>query len=119
MMKTIECDERYGGVLAWSRIDPKPVLVHDTKTGQYITCWNGAAFPRRVGLVLAAKFLFGLYPSPSVVKELAQECAGLKMKLNLSKVENSIAAAILILRNNTEDRKDVLRWFDKRNAMEV
>ena len=115
MMKITECDERFTGALAWSKLDPKPLLVYDSQTQKYLVCWEGILMPRPVALALAAKHILGIYPGPAVAHALNATLE----KTTIIGIEGSVNYAIRTLREKIEDKKDVLRWFDKRNAMEI
>ena len=113
-----ECNERYVGALAWSKLAPKPLLVYDTLTREYMVCWHGYVVPRLAALSIAAKHFLNIYPGPAIMERLSSMYGDKKTPV-IIRFENQVAPAILELRNNLEDHKDVLRWFDKRNAMEI
>lgn len=114
MISTCEKYEKYQ---VWSRLSNTPVLFWDEDKNAYLVCWMDFVLPRRIAMMHAAKFYNGVNFGPSCAEIVKDDFIVDVPTLNdnYNKLSERLRQAGHKL--GTFDAKQVMQWFDFRNAL--
>lgn len=59
--------------IAWSKLDPKPIMLYLKKLDEYIVYWVGVGMSRKHGIMLASSLYFNIWPNPKMKLEAWKE----------------------------------------------
>ena len=113
--------EQFNSSLAWSNLSPIPILLLDKNTNIFYVCWAGLLLPREVALLMVAS---SFYKIPVAHNELQSIERSYKKVCTFSagwytRTWTKLHPAIDQCKSMNISSIDVIKWFDKRTAMEV
>lgn len=123
----------------WSKLDYKPILLHSQSKDMYIVYWGGIGMTHGQALSIAGEHLLKVFPCPKVKEALYEDfrktfCAwGFQTEawllvgamggaMDHYRYLNTMVTKHIATHKSqfdSLDRRDILRWFNKENAIVV